>query len=72
VAENGSNSLELGISEASACRLLLSGRIRGEVTSGALNLQMVILLHFLISLGHASSYASVSYQQLTRYSFLVV
>jgi len=72
VTENGSNSLELGVSETSACRLHLSGRIRGEVTRVALTLQMVILLHFPIGLGDASSYASVSYQQLTRYSFLVV
>jgi len=72
VTKNGSNSFELGISEASACRLHLSGRIRGEATKVALNLQMVIILHFPIGLGHASSYASVSYQQLTRYSFLVV
>jgi len=72
VTENGSNSLELGISEASACRLHLSGRLRCDVRRVALNLQMVILLHFPISLGNASSYASTSYQQLTRYSFLVV
>jgi hypothetical protein len=72
VTENGSNSLVRGISDASACRLHLSGRIRGEVTRVPLNVQMVIILHFPVSLGHASSYASVSYQQLTRYSFLVV